>query len=177
VVDEAYAEFSHRPSAVSLLPGRERERLRHRARHHEALAAARLGYLAADAAVVDALQLVRLPYHLSVLSQAAALAALDHADELLATVDAVKRQRDRLVTEIGALGLEVIESDANFVLFGQLADQRSTWQALLDRGVLVRDVGLRGWLRVTAGTEDETTAFLAALSDSMSEPRSSEPTA
>jgi histidinol-phosphate aminotransferase len=169
VVDEAYAEFSHRPSAVSLLPGRERLVVTRTMSKAFAFAAARLGYLAADPAVVDALQLVRLPYHLSVLSQAAALAALAHADELLATVEDVKVQRDRLVTEIRALGLEVVESDANFVLFGEFADQAKTWQALLDRGVLVRDLGLAGWLRVTAGTETETSAFLEALSDGMRE--------
>jgi histidinol-phosphate aminotransferase len=163
VVDEAYAEFSHRPSSLSLLPGRERLVVTRTMSKAFAFAAARLGYLAADASVVDALQLVRLPYHLSALSQAAALAALAHADELLATVEDVKAQRDRLVREITALDLEVVESDANFVLFGEFADQRATWQALLDRGVLVRDVGLPGWLRVSAGTEAETGAFLEAL--------------
>jgi histidinol-phosphate aminotransferase len=132
-----------------------------------AFAGARLGYLAADPAVVDALLLVRLPYHLSVLSQAAASAALEHAAELLATVDAVKVQRDRLMREMRALGLDVVDSDANFVLFGEFGDERGTWQGLLDRGVLVRDVGLPGWLRVTAGTEDETTAFLDALRQGM----------
>ncbi|MDQ1667848.1 MAG: histidinol-phosphate aminotransferase [Actinomycetota bacterium] len=169
VVDEAYAEFSHRPSAITLLAGRERLVVTRTMSKAFAFAAARLGYLAADPAVVDALQLVRLPYHLSVLSQAAALAALAHADELLATVEDVKEQRDRLVREIRALDLEVVESDANFVLFGEFADQRLTWQALLDRGVLVRDVGLPGWLRVSAGTEDETGAFLKALADGMRE--------
>jgi histidinol-phosphate aminotransferase len=169
IVDEAYAEFSHRPSSIALLPGRERLVVTRTMSKAFAFAAARLGYLAADPAVVDALQLVRLPYHLSVLSQAAALAALAHADELLATVEDVKKQRDRLVTEIRALDLEVIESDANFVLFGEFADQAKTWQALLDRGVLVRDLGLTGWLRVTAGTEAETSAFLEALTDGMRE--------
>lgn len=169
VVDEAYAEFSRRPSAVSLLPGRERLVVTRTMSKAFAFAAARVGYLAADPTVVDALRLVRLPYHLSVLSQAAALAALAHTDELLATVADVRRQRDRLVTEIRALDLEVVESDANFVLFGEFSDQQATWQALLDRGVLVRDVGLPGWLRVTAGTQAETGAFLAALGDGMRE--------
>jgi histidinol-phosphate aminotransferase len=169
IVDEAYAEFSHRPSAVTLLPGRERLVVTRTMSKAFAFAAARLGYLAADPAVVDALQLVRLPYHLSVLSQAAALAALAHSDELLSTVEEIKHQRDRLVTEIRALGLEVVESDANFVLFGEFSDQHTTWQALLDRGVLVRDLGLTGWLRVTAGTEAETSAFLEALTDGMRE--------
>jgi histidinol-phosphate aminotransferase len=169
VVDEAYAEFSHRPSAVTLLPGRERLVVTRTMSKAFSFAAARLGYLAADPGVVDALRLVRLPYHLSVLSQAAALAALAHADELLATVEDVKVQRDRLVKEIGALGLDVVESDANFVLFGEFGDQQATWQALLDRGVLVRDVGLAGWLRVTAGTEAETSAFLEALADGRKE--------
>ncbi len=169
IVDEAYAEFSHRPSAITLLPGRERLVVTRTMSKAFAFAGARLGYLAADPSVVEALLLVRLPYHLSVLSQAAARAALSHVDELLATVEDVKRQRDRLAEGIAGLGLEVVESDANFVLFGEFADQRATWQGLLDKGVLVRDVGLAGWLRVSAGTETETTAFLEALADGMKE--------
>ncbi|MGH8970040.1 MAG: histidinol-phosphate transaminase, partial [Actinomycetes bacterium] len=167
VVDEAYAEFSHRPSAITLLPGRERLVVTRTMSKAFAFAAARLGYLAADPEVVSALQLVRLPYHLSVLSQAAARAALAHSDELLATVEDIKVQRDRLVSEITALGLDVVDSDANFVLFGEFGDSTATWQGLLDRGVLVRDVGLPGWLRVTAGTEAETTTFLQALTEGM----------
>ncbi len=163
VVDEAYAEFSTRPSAVALLPGRPRLVVTRTMSKAFAFAAARLGYLAADEAVVEAVQLVRLPYHLSVLTQAAARAALARADELLASVDAVRGQRDRIVDELTALGLRVVSSDANFVLFAVGGDQRPVWQALLDRGVLVRDVGLAGWLRVTAGTTDETTAFLDAM--------------
>ena len=169
VVDEAYAEFATRPSAVRLLDGRPRLVVTRTMSKAFALAGARVGYLAADPDVVDALHLVRLPYHLSAITQAAALAALAHTDELLATVQAVKEQRDRLVTELRAMGFEVVDSDANFVLFGEFGDQRATWQGLLDRGVLVRDVGLPGWLRVTAGTEDEVTAFLDAMRDGMGE--------
>jgi len=169
VVDEAYAEFSTRPSAVTLLAGRPRLVVTRTMSKAFAFAGARVGYLAADAELVDALHLVRLPYHLSALTQAAALAALGHTDELLATVAAVREQRDRLVTELRAMGLEVVDSDANFVLFGEFGDQRATWQGLLDRGVLVRDVGLPGWLRVTAGTEDEVTAFLDAMRDGLGE--------
>ena len=169
VVDEAYAEFATRPSAVTLLDGRPRLVVTRTMSKAFAFAGARVGYLAADPDVVDALQLVRLPYHLSAITQAAALAALAHTDELLATVQAVKEQRDRLVTELRGMGLEVVDSDANFVLFGEFGDQRATWQGLLDRGVLVRDVGLPGWLRVTAGTEDEVTAFLDAMRDGMGE--------
>jgi histidinol-phosphate aminotransferase len=167
VVDEAYAEFSSRSSAVGLLPGRPRLVVTRTMSKAFAFAAARLGYLAADPSVVQVLQLVRLPYHLSVLTQAAARAALARADELLASVAAVVGQRDRLLREIPALGLEVVESDANFVLFGEFGDQQATWQGLLDRGVLVRDVGLPGWLRVTAGTEAETTTFLDALAEGL----------
>ena len=57
------------------------------------------------------------------------------------------------------------DSDANFVLFGRFRDQKAIWQALLAREVLVRDVGLPGWLRVTAGTPAETDAFLAAMKE------------
>jgi histidinol-phosphate aminotransferase len=165
VVDEAYAEFSRAGtlSALTLLPGRPRLIVSRTMSKAFGMAGLRLGYLAADEAVVDALQLVRLPYHLSSLTQAAARTALAHTEALLATVDAVKEQRDRIVAALPGMGLTSVASDANFVLFGHFADTPAAWQALLDRGVLVRDVGLPGWLRVTAGTAEETTAFLTAL--------------
>jgi histidinol-phosphate aminotransferase len=167
VVDEAYAEFARAgtPSALTLLPGRPRLIVSRTMSKAFGMAGLRLGYLAADPAVVDALQLVRLPYHLSSLTQAAARTALAHTDALLGTVDAVKVQRDRIVAALPVMGLTSVPSDANFVLFGHFADQAKAWQALLDRGVLVRDVGLRGWLRVTAGTPEETDAFLTALGE------------
>jgi histidinol-phosphate aminotransferase len=165
VVDEAYAEFARpgTPSAVTLLPGRPRLVVTRTMSKAFAMAGTRLGYLAADPAVVEALLLVRLPYHLSALTQAAARMALVHAPALLGTVESVMAQRDRIVGELRAMGLEVVDSDANFVLFGRFADAPAVWQALLDRGVLVRDVGVPGWLRVTAGLEHETTAFLGAM--------------
>ncbi len=167
VVDEAYAEFRRpgTPSALELLPAYPRLVVTRTMSKAFAFAGGRLGYLAAAPAVVDAVQLVRLPYHLSALTQAAARAALAHADALLSTVDAIKLQRDRIVTDLRGLGLTVADSDANFVLFGQFRDQKAIWQALLAREVLVRDVGLPGWLRVTAGTPEETDAFLAAVKE------------
>ncbi|MFC6005632.1 histidinol-phosphate transaminase [Angustibacter luteus] len=165
VVDEAYAEFARTgtASALTLLPGRERLVVTRTMSKAFALAGARLGYLAADPAVCDALRLVRLPYHLSSLTQAAALAAVRHAPDLLGSVQVLREQRDRIVTELAGLGLAPVPSDANFVLFGGLADPVATWQALLEHGVLVRDVGIPGHLRVTAGNPDETSAFLTAL--------------
>jgi histidinol-phosphate aminotransferase len=165
IVDEAYAEFSHRPTLLPLLAGRERLVVTRTMSKAFALAGARVGYLAADPAVVDALRLVRLPYHLSSVTQATARAALAHATELLGTVDQVKQQRDRLVDSLRGLGLDVIDSDANFVLFGRFADQRAVWEQLLGAGILVRDVGLPGWLRVTAGLEHEVDAFLLAVKE------------
>jgi histidinol-phosphate aminotransferase len=167
VVDEAYAEFSHgsESSAISLLPGRERLLVSRTMSKAFAFAGARLGYLAADPAVIDALRLVRLPYHLSAFTQAAAEAALDHADEMLATVADIQVQRDRLVVELAELGYDPYRSDANFVLFGGVEDPSAMFEALLDRGILIRNVGIQNTLRVTAGTERETTAFLEALAE------------
>jgi histidinol-phosphate aminotransferase len=164
VVDEAYAEFARpgTPSALGVLPGHPRLVVTRTMSKAFGFAGGRLGYLAADPAVVDAVQLVRLPYHLSALTQAAARAALAHRGALLATVEAIKEQRDRIVAALRARGRSVADSDANFVLFEVGGDQRAAWQALLDHGVLVRDVGLPGWLRVTAGTPEETDAFLTA---------------
>jgi histidinol-phosphate aminotransferase len=165
VVDEAYEEFAREgtPSALSLLADNPRLVVTRTMSKAFALAGARLGYLAARPAVIDALRLVRLPYHLSALTQAAAIAALQHVEALLSTVDDVKRERDRIVDTLRARGFDVIPSDANFVLFGRFSDEKAVWGELLYSGVLVRDVGLPGWLRVTAGTTEETTAFLDAL--------------
>ncbi|MCO8277349.1 histidinol-phosphate transaminase [Actinoplanes sp. TRM 88003] len=165
VVDEAYAEFARpgTPSALALLPGHPRLVVSRTMSKAFGFAGGRLGYLAADPAVVDAVQLVRLPYHLSALTQAAARAALAQRAALLDTVEVIKQQRDRIVTTLRERGLRVADSDANFVLFEVGGDQKIVWQRLLDRGVLIRDVGLPGWLRVTAGTPAETDAFLEAL--------------
>ncbi|HRC41015.1 histidinol-phosphate transaminase [Nostocoides sp.] len=167
VVDEAYAEFARpaTPAALTLLAGRNRLVVTRTMSKAFALAGGRLGYLAADPDLIDLLRLVRMPYHLSSPSQAIARAALRHADRMLATVGAIKDQRDRLVRELRRLGFEPVPSDANFVLFGGLADAAATWQALLERGVLVRDVGIPHYLRVTAGTPEETSAFLDALAE------------
>ena len=165
VVDEAYAEFA-RPgtqSALTLLEGRDRLVVTRTMSKAFALAGGRLGYLAATAELTQALRLVRLPYHLSTQTQAVACAALEHAGGLLATVEIIKAQRDRIVSELAEMGLDPVPSDANFVLFGGLTDEHATWQALLDQGILVRDVGLAHYLRVTAGTPQETEAFLEAI--------------
>jgi histidinol-phosphate aminotransferase len=165
IVDEAYEEFARAatPSALNLLPGRRRMIVSRTMSKAFSLAGARLGYFAADPVIADAMRLVRLPYHLSALTQAAACAALDHADELLAGVEALKGQRDRIIAELPALGARPHPSDSNFVLFGGLEDSAAVWKDLLRQGVLIRDVGIPGHLRVNAGTEAETTAFLDAL--------------
>ena len=128
-----------------------------------AFAGARVGYLAADPALIDALRLVRLPYHLSAVTQAAAVAALRHSETMLRTVDDIVEQRDRISATLAALGYDPYVSGSNFVLFGGVDDPHATWQKLCDEGVLIRDVGIPGHLRVSAGTEEETTAFLDAL--------------
>jgi histidinol-phosphate aminotransferase len=171
VVDEAYAEFA-RPgtvSALSLLPANPRLVVTRTMSKAFAMAGTRLGYLAAAPEVTAALQLVRLPYHLSALTQAAARVALRHAPDLLGTVEALRAERDESVAWLRGLGLDVVDSDANFVLFGVFADATAVWQALLDRGVLVRDVGLPGRLRVSIGLPEEMAAFRAALSDVLEE--------
>jgi histidinol-phosphate aminotransferase len=167
VVDEAYAEFRRdgTPSALTLLPGRPRLVVTRTMSKAFAAAGTRLGYLAADPAVVDALLLVRLPYHLSTVTQAVARAALAHRAEPLATVEALRAGRDDLVTWLRERGLAVADSDANFVLFGVFGDRDAVWQGLLDRGVLIRNTGPEGWLRVTVGTPEETAAFKAALTE------------
>jgi histidinol-phosphate aminotransferase len=172
VVDEAYAEFRRpgTPSAVELVPTYPHLAVARTMSKAFAFAGARVGYLAAAPDMVDVLRVVRLPYHLSTLTQAAALAALQHADVLLGGVAALRDARDRLVLDLRSRSdpvtgrpLEVAESDANFVLFGTFTDRNAVWRALVRDGVLIREVGPTGWLRVSVGTCEENTAFLAAL--------------
>ncbi|NNJ05175.1 histidinol-phosphate transaminase [Streptomyces sp. PKU-MA01144] len=166
VVDEAYVEFSHRPSLLPLIEGRPNLVVSRTMSKAFGAAGLRLGYLAAHRAVVDALQLVRLPYHLSAVTQATALAALEHTDTLLKYVEQLKDERDRLVASLRDIGYEVTDSDANFVQFGRFDGEggaHAAWQQILDRGVLVRDNGVPGRLRVTAGTPEENDAFLDAV--------------
>jgi histidinol-phosphate aminotransferase len=165
LVDEAYAEFSDRESALTLLEGRPRLLVSRTMSKAFAFAGARVGYLAADPAIADALRLVRLPYHLSALTQAAAVAALAHAPEMLAMVNEIKTQRDRMSAGLSALGFTPVLSEANFVLFGNVAEPQELFHKLLIQDILIRDVGIPNHLRVTAGTEAETTAFLDAMAD------------
>jgi histidinol-phosphate aminotransferase len=165
VVDEAYAEFRRDgvPSALTLLDDHPHLAVSRTMSKAFGMAGARLGYLAAAPALVDALRVVRLPYHLSAVTQAVARAALAHATELMAQVAALRTERDALVTWMRDRGLRVAESDANFVMFGVFDDRHAIWQGLLDRGVLIRETGPQGWLRVSVGTPEETAAFRRAL--------------
>ena len=165
VVDEAYQEFSERPSAVTLLDRYPRLVVSRTMSKAFALAGGRVGYLAASPAIVDACRIVRLPYHLSAQTQAVARVALRHSDELLARVQDLAAECRSLQAWLRDRGYEVVPSDANFVLFGRFADRHAVWQALLDRGVLIRETGPDGLLRVSAGTPDEMAAFRAALVD------------
>jgi histidinol-phosphate aminotransferase len=173
VVDEAYAEFVRdcAPSALSLLPDYPRLVVTRTMSKAFAMAGARLGYLAADPAVIDALLIVRLPYHLSTITQAVARTALGHASDLLEAVAALRAERDATVAWLRGEGFAVADSDANFVLFGEFADRHAVWQRLLDRGVLVREVGPPTWLRVSMGTPEEMALFRRALAAVMAGPK------
>ncbi|WP_375485257.1 histidinol-phosphate transaminase [uncultured Jatrophihabitans sp.] len=171
VVDEAYGEFRRAgvPSAVSLLPAHPRLVVTRTMSKAFALAGGRLGYLAASSAVVDAVRIVRLPYHLSSVTQAVARVALAHAGEMLAAVDELRAERDRTQEWLVGLGLHAAPSDANFVLFGVFGDRHRVWQGLLDRGVLIRETGPDGWLRVSIGTPTEMASFRTALTAILTE--------
>jgi len=176
VVDEAYAEFSPAPSALELIAEFPRALVVSRTMSKAfAFAGGRLGYLVAAPAVVQATVLVRLPYHLSVLTQVAARAALRHAVETLASVAELARERERVSGALCASGFRVVPSDANFILFGRFTDATATWQRYLDRGVLIRDVGIPRHLRATIGLRAENDAFLAASAQLVTDLAEAEP--
>lgn len=163
IVDEAYGEFSSQPSVVELVEEYPTRLVVTRTMSKAfAFAGGRLGYLVATPAMIDAMLLVRLPYHLSSVTQAAARAALRHADDTLGSVAKLITERERVTKALSDMGFRVIPSDANFVLFGNFADAPATWQRYLDAGILIRDVGIPGYLRATTGLADENDAFLRA---------------
>jgi histidinol-phosphate aminotransferase len=163
ILDEAYSEFSSQPSAVKLIDEYPTRLVVTRTMSKAfAFAGGRLGYLIAAPAVIDAMLLVRLPYHLSSVTQAAARAALRHADDTLGSVAKLIAERERITKALTGMGFRVIPSDANFVLFGEFADAPATWQRYLDEGILIRDVGIPGYLRATTGLAEENDALLAA---------------
>jgi histidinol-phosphate aminotransferase len=167
VVDEAYIEFGGQ-TALGLWQAHPNVAVVRTMSKAFALAGARVGYCLAAPEVIEDLRRVRLPYHLSALTQAAAMSALAHRDDALRILDAIRGQRDRILDALAQTdGVTVWPSDANFVLFRPPGDTTVVWQELLDRGVLVRDMtaSVPGCLRVTAGTPEEVDAFLAALKE------------
>ena len=163
VVDEAYQEFSSAPSALELLPRYGQLIVSRTMSKAFAFAGGRLGYAAAAPAVVDALRVVRLPYHLSAVTQAVACAALDHASEMLAQVGHLVEVRDQAISTLREMGMEVVDSQANFFLFGPFENRHATWQALVDRGILVRETGPEPYLRACVGTDEEMEIFYGGL--------------
>jgi histidinol-phosphate aminotransferase len=173
VVDEAYAEFSDQKSAVTLITKYPQIVVIRTMSKAFSFAGARVGYLLAHPSVVDAMMLVRLPYHLSTLTQGAALVALDFKDELLSGVAELRTERDRVAASLRELGLTVLPSQANFLLFsGFQSSSPQLWQQMLDRGILIRDVGLSGYLRTTIGTGAENDKFLHALRECLAKEKS-----
>jgi histidinol-phosphate aminotransferase len=166
IVDEAYAEFSDAASAITLIGKYPQVVVCRTMSKAFAFAGARIGYLAADPEVVRAMLVVRLPYHLSAVTQAIALVALEHRKELLATVATLVTSRRWVKDQLESLGARVAPSSSNFLLF-TVPSSQLIWQSLLDQGVLIRDVGLSGYLRVTIGNEAENTRFISALRNSL----------
>ncbi|MGO1385105.1 MAG: histidinol-phosphate transaminase [Arachnia sp.] len=165
VVDEAYQEFARTPSSLELMAKHPRLVVSRTMSKAFALAGGRVGYLAAQPAVVDACRIVRLPYHLSAQTQGIARVALRHSDELLSRVRQLAAESRTFEGWLRDRGYVVVDSEANFTLFGPFVDRHDVWQQLLDRGVLIRETGPDGFLRASAGTPEEMAALRDALDD------------
>jgi len=165
IVDEAYAEFraTGTPSALTKLDSNPHLVVVRTMSKAFSYAGARVGYVAANPKVVSAIQLVRLPYHLSTITQAIARVALRFSDQLQSQVSLLRRERDELAIWLSEHGFEVAPSGANFLLFGTFGDRTSIWEQLVEQGVLIRETGPEGWLRVSIGTPEENQAFKTAL--------------
>lgn len=167
VVDEAYGEFRDpdQPSSLALLEKFPHLAVSRTMSKSFGMAGLRLGYLVAAKAVISDIMRVRLPYHLSALTQAVAIAALGHAEEQLRQLAELRQRRDELASWLEGKGYTVPKTQANFVLFGPFPDRHQVFSDLLDRGVLIREVGPAGFLRVSIGTAAEDQAFREAFEE------------
>jgi histidinol-phosphate aminotransferase len=165
IVDEAYAEFrpAGTPSAILEITSHPRLVVVRTMSKAFSFAGARLGYAVAHANLIQALQLVRLPYHLSKVTQEVARVALQFSAELQGQVNLLRSERDSLAIWLRDNGFTVAPSGANFLLFGPFGDRKQTWEQLVTEGVLIRETGPDGWLRVSIGTPEENNKFKAAL--------------
>ncbi len=167
IVDEAYVEFGG-DTSLPLVAEHPNVVVVRTFSKAFALAGARIGYVLASPEVIEDLERVRLPYHMSALTQTAGLTALRHADEAAASLGAIRMERDRIVRALSGIdGVTVFPSQANFVLFQPPGDAKELHRGLLDRGVLIRDLTavVPNGLRVTAGTPHEIDLFLKALEE------------
>jgi histidinol-phosphate aminotransferase len=169
IVDEAYIEFGG-STCLPLVAGYPNVVVTRTMSKAFALAGARIGYALASPEVVEDLERVRLPYHVSAITQAAGIVALRYAKEAMAILDAIRDERDRILTMLRAMpDVVAYPSDANFVLFVPPKPADEIWKGLLDRGVLIRDLSavVPNALRVTAGSTDEVDLFLSAFRETM----------
>ncbi|PRY51952.1 histidinol-phosphate aminotransferase [Geodermatophilus tzadiensis] len=166
VLDEAYREFvtdPDVPDGLELMRGRPNVAVLRTFSKAWGLAGLRVGYLVAeDPAVADAVRRTHVPFSVSSLAQAAAVAALGSADEVARRVAAVVAERDRLTAALRGRGLQVPDSQANFVWLPLGEASAPTAAALEARGVITRPFAGEG-IRVTVGTPEEDDVFLAAL--------------
>ncbi|WP_025738506.1 histidinol-phosphate transaminase [Mycobacterium genavense] len=161
IVDETFGEFSSQPSAMTLLEEYPTKLAIVRTMSAAfAFAGGRVGYLVGTPSLVEAMHLVRLPYHLSALTQSAARAALRHAGDTSSNVAALVSERELVTSALIDMGFRVIAGEANFVLFGEFADARAAWQRYANAGVLIRDVGIPGFLRASIGLPKENDTFI-----------------
>jgi histidinol-phosphate aminotransferase len=169
VVDEAYIEFAGAGESITPLLA-ERPNLVVTKTFSKAwrLAGVRIGYMLAAAELVQTLARVRLPYHLSAITQVVGEAAIRHSTETLDLVRAIASERDRIASGLQDLGIHCFPSRANFVLF-RVDDAPRVWDALVERDILIRRYdevrGLEGCLRVTAGLPEESDVFLGAMKE------------
>ncbi|TSE00696.1 histidinol-phosphate transaminase [Skermania sp. ID1734] len=170
VLDEAYFEYLRFPADDSpdgIELGRARPNVLVLRTFSKAygLAGLRVGYAVGDARLIDALAKVHIPFSVSRVAQAAALASLDAGAELLSRTDAVIAERDRVRAALIAAGYQVPPSQANFVWLPLGALTADFGAASANAGVLVRPYGTDG-VRVTIGDPHENDAFLAFATDS-----------
>jgi len=169
VVDEAYAQFADW-SALEFVDEDTPLVVTRTFSKTWSMAGARLGYLIGPSWLVAELDKVVLPYHLDAVKQIAGRLALRFTDDMNDRVAHIVSERRRIADTMAELPVDVFPSGANFVLFRVRAEGlsgREVWQGLVDRSVLIRDCSswprLDNCLRVTVGTPDENTEFLAAL--------------
>ncbi|MCM0651050.1 histidinol-phosphate transaminase [Clostridium swellfunianum] len=175
IMDEAYIEYvtdDQYPDSISLLDKYPNLIILRTFSKAYGLASLRCGYGIANEEFTNYLNTVIGPFDVNLFAQKAAVAALKDNEYLQLVYETNRQEKEKLYIEFKRLGLDYIETNANFIMAASKLDDKLVFNELLKRGIIIRPgylLGMPGWMRITIGTEEQNKALIKALTEILNE--------